>query len=62
MNKRFLTIKELSEYTGWGETKLREIANREESTFTLRCGRNVYIDKEKFDEYLEKCIKYKIRI
>ena len=25
MEKRFLTIKEICEYTGWGETKVREI-------------------------------------
>ena len=25
MDKKFLTIKEICEYTGWGETKVREI-------------------------------------
>ena len=62
MEKRLLTIKELCEYTSWGKTKVREILNRPNSTFTVRMGNRLYADKKKFDEYLEKCTKYKINI
>ena len=55
-------MKELCEYTGWGETKVREILKRENSTFTIRLGNRLYADKRLFDEYINKCAKYQIRI
>jgi len=62
MEKRFLTVKDLVEYTGWGETKIREILKRKESNFTIRVGNRLYADKELFDAYIKKCATYQIRI
>ena len=57
-----LNIKQLCEYTGLGETKIREILRRPESTFTIRVGNRLYANKKLFDEYLDRCAKYQIRI
>lgn len=62
MEKALLSLKELCEYTGWGETKVREILKRPDSTFTVRLGNRLYANKQLFDEYLTKCAKYQIRI
>lgn len=62
MDKKFLTIKEICEYTGWGETKVREIVRRKDSTFTVKMGNRYYIDKKKFDDYLDNCMKYQIEV
>lgn len=62
INRRFLTIKEVCEYTGWGETKVREIVRRKDNKFTIRLGSKYYIDKNKFDAYLDNCIKYDIGV
>lgn len=62
MEKALLSVKELCEYTGWGKTKVREILNRDDSTFTVRMGNRLYANKQKFDEYLARCTKYKINI
>ena len=62
MEKILLNIKEICEYTGWGETKVREIVNRPDSTFTIRLGNRLYVNKQLFDEYLMRCAKYHIAI
>lgn len=62
MERRFFTVKELCEYTGWGQTKIREILNRPDSKFTIRFGNRLYADKQKFDEYIDNCIKYQIKV
>ena len=62
MNKKFLSVKELCEYTGWGETKIREILKRKDSTFTIRMGNRLFADKEAFDDFIANCRKYKIAI
>lgn len=60
MDKKFLSLKEVCEYTGWGQTKVRSILNSPSSNFTLRLGNRLYADKKLFDEYLDKCMKYQI--
>lgn len=60
--KILLNIKEVCEYTGWGQTKVREILKRPDSTFTIKMGNRLYANKELFDEYIKKCAKYQIRI
>ena len=60
--KKFLTIKELADYTGWGLTKTREVVKRNENSFTLRVGSKYFVDREKFDKYIENCMKYNINI
>ena len=62
MEKVLMSVKEVCEYTGWGETKIREILKRPTSSFTIRLGNRLYVDKKLFDEYLTKCAKYQIKI
>ncbi len=62
MEKALLSLKEVCEYTGWKGTKVREILKRENSTFTVRLGNRLYVNKKLFDDYLEKCAKYQIKI
>ena len=53
-----LTVSEVCEVTGWGQTKVREIIKRPDSGFTIRMGNRLYVDKKKFEAYLDKCAKY----
>ena len=62
MNKKFLSVKDLCEYTGWGETKVRKILKRKDSTFTIKMGNRLYADKEAFDHFIANCRKYQIAI
>ena len=62
MEKCLLSLNELCEYTGLGKTKLREILKRPDSTFTVILGNRLYANKEKFDEYINNCTKYQIKI
>lgn len=57
-----MNVKEVCEYTGWGATKVREVIKNHGSTFSLKLGNRLYVDKEKFDKYLDNCIKYGITI
>lgn len=61
-DKTLLTIKELCDYTGWSDTKVREILHRPDSTFALRLGSKWFIHKELFDEWLSKAAKLRISI
>lgn len=60
MDKALMSLKEVCEYTGLGETKVREILKNPASKFTLRVGNRLYVNKELFDEHLKKCAKYQI--
>ena len=62
IEKTIMSLKEVCEYTGWGQTKAREILNKPGNTFTIRLGNRLYVHKELFDEYLIKCAKYQIRL
>jgi len=62
MDKILLSVKEICEYTGWGETKVRSILNKKDSTFTVRYGNRLYAHKILFDNWLEKHAKYGIAI
>jgi excisionase family DNA binding protein len=62
VTKRLMNVKEVCEYTGWGATKVREVIKNHGSTFSLRLGNRIYVDKDKFDKYLDNCIKYGITI
>ena len=57
-----MNVKEVCEYTGWGATKVREVIKNHGSTFSLKLGNRLYVDKDKFDKYLDNCIKYGITI
>lgn len=62
MEKILMSLKEVCEYTGWGETKVRELLKKESSNFTIIFGNRLYVDKKKFDNFLDRCAKYKIQI
>ncbi len=62
MEKKLMNIKEICQYTGWGKTKVREIIKRPTSKFTIRMGNRLYVDKQKFDNWLDNCAKYHIDI
>ena len=62
MDKKLMSLKEVCEYTGWGQTKVRQILNKPDSQFTIRLGNRLYVDKHLFDEYLKRCIKYQISL
>ena len=52
MEKILMSLKEVCEYTDWGETKVREILKRPTSKFTVILGNRLYVNKKKFDDYL----------
>lgn len=62
VTKRLMNVREVCEYTGWGATKVREVIKNHGSTFSLKLGNRLYVDKDKFDKYLDNCIKYGITI
>lgn len=62
MEKLLLTISEVCELTGWGQTKVREIIKRPENNFTIRMGNRLYVNKKQFELYLINCAKYNIPI
>ena len=46
MEKVLMSLKEVCEYTGWGETKVREILKRPTSKFTVILGNRLYVNKK----------------
>lgn len=62
MEKAVLSLDELSEYTGWGKTKLRALLKDPNSSFTIRYGNRLYANKKLFDEYLRECAENSINI
>ena len=50
MDKALMNLKEVCEYTGWGETKVREILKRPTSTFTIILGNRLYVNKKLFED------------
>lgn len=52
IDKQLLTVKEISEYLGIGQTKARELI-RGRNGFGLRIGNRWYADRKKLDEWLE---------
>lgn len=57
-----MNLKEVCKYTGWGMTKVREIARSPDNNFVIRCDNRYYFDKTEFDNYLTNCMKYQITI
>ena len=62
MEKAIMSLKEVCDYTGWGETKVRQILKNPVNKFTVVLGNWLFVNKKLFDEYLEKCAKYHISI
>ncbi len=55
MERKLLTLKELSAYLGIGETKARELV-RGHNGFGVRIGNRWYADKAKLDKWLDESI------
>lgn len=51
--KVLLTVKELCDYLGIGETKVRAILSEPSNNFTVRIGRRIYAHKERVDQWLD---------
>ena len=62
IDKKFMSLKEVCEYTGWGQKKVRQILNKTNNKYTIRLGNRLYVDKELFDDYLKRFIKYQISL
>lgn len=62
MEKMLMSVKDVCEYTGWGETKVREIMKNPNHKFTIRLGNRLYADREKFEQFLDRCARYQLTI
>lgn len=54
VDKALLNVKELREYLGLGDTKIRELLNSPDSTFTVRIGNRLYANKRLLDSWLTR--------
>ena len=54
VDKALLNVKELREYLGLGDTKVRELLNQPDSPFTVRIGNWLYANKRILDVWLTK--------
>lgn len=52
--KALLNVKELCEYLGLSDPKVREILKQPNSTFTVRIGNRLYANKKLLDIWLDK--------
>ena len=56
MDKALLNVKEVSEYSGLGETKTRELLRNPKNGFTIRIGNRLYAHKGRLDVWLKNQI------
>lgn len=56
IEKVLLNVKEVSEYLGLGETKIRELLRDPRNGFTIRIGNRLYAHKGKLDIWLKNQI------
>jgi hypothetical protein len=61
-NKMLLSIKDIMEMTGLGEKKIRQILKSPTSNFTIRNGNRLYAHRELFEDYMEKCAKFRLTL
>lgn len=52
-DKKLLSLKELCEYLGIGETKAREIIKRHDCNFRVRIGNRYYANKTLLDKWID---------
>ena len=62
MEKFLLNVKEVCNVTGFGETKVRRLLNRNDSKFTVRLGNKLFANKKLLEEFLNDCAKYQITL
>ena len=51
-NKSLLNVKEMCEYLGIGQTKVRELLAAPRNKFTVRIGNRLYAHKQRLDTWL----------
>ena len=51
-NKALLSVKEMCEYLGIGQTKARELLSDPKNNFTIRIGNRLYAHKGRLDAWL----------
>ena len=51
--KANLTIEEAAAYSGIGQHKIRELAQRDDADFALFVGRKLLIKRKRFDQYID---------
>ena len=54
VDKALLNVKEIKDYLGLGDTKVRELLNSPDSTYTVRIGNRLYANKKLLDVWLVK--------
>ncbi len=52
--RKWLTIEEAAAYSGIGQKKLRELANKSGCPFAIWMGDKIHIVREKLDKYTDK--------
>ena len=52
--QKWLTVEEAAEYSGIGQTKLRELANKSRCPFAIWIGDKIHIIRVKLDVFIEK--------
>ena len=52
--RKVLTCEEAAAYSGIGIARLRKLALKKGCTFSMKNGTQVFIVREKFDEYIDK--------
>lgn len=62
VEKRLYSLKEFTQYTGFGMTRAREIARRHESDFVIRMGNKIFVDIQKFNAYMDRCMEFGVPI
>lgn len=55
--KVLLSVKEVMEYTGLGESSVRKILNTPKNKLTVRIGNRLYAHRRKLDEWLLRQIQ-----
>ncbi|WP_278565525.1 excisionase [Anaerostipes caccae] len=59
MNKALLSLKEVSEYLGIGETKTREILRNRNCPFSMKIGYRWYANRKLLDQWLQEQTEHK---
>lgn len=57
MERKLLSIDEVCEYLGIGQTKVREIMRNKNCSFSLKIGRRWYAKKDLLDKWLDEQTK-----
>lgn len=51
--KALITVKEMMEYTGWGENTVRNELNHPSCPYVVRKGNRLYANRKLLDKYLD---------